>query len=57
MKQQGKHGVINSVRSVINAKENLYYPVNSENETDASILPLTEYCRLIVNNAFDENMF
>ncbi len=49
-----KQGVINSVRSVINAKENLYYPVNSENETDASILPLTEDCRLIVNNTFDE---
>jgi hypothetical protein len=49
-----KQGVINSVRSVINAKENLYYPVNSENETDVSILPLTGDSRLLVNNTFDE---
>jgi hypothetical protein len=49
-----KQGVINSVRSVINGKENLYYPVNQENESKTSILPLTEDCRLIINNQFDE---
>jgi hypothetical protein len=50
-----KQGVINSVRSVINGKENLYYPVNQENESNASILPLTEEdCRLIINKSFDE---
>jgi hypothetical protein len=50
-----KQGVINSVRSVINGKENLYYPVNQENESNASMLPLTEEdCRLIINKSFDE---
>src|SRR6476659_1631075 len=48
-----KQGVINSTRSVINGKENLYYPVNPENESNVSILPLTEDCRLIINNQFD----
>jgi hypothetical protein len=49
-----KQGVINSVRSIINAKENLYYPVNQENDYGVSILPLTEDCRLIVSKPFDE---
>ena len=49
-----KQGVINSVRSIINGKENLYYPVNSENETGASVLPLTDDCRLVLNKSFDE---
>src|SRR3954447_9979789 len=49
-----KQGVINSVRSIINGKENLYYPVNQENEDSVSILPLTEDCRLIINNQLDE---
>src|SRR3954447_19029086 len=49
-----KQGVINSVRSIINGKENLYYPVNQENEDNVSILPLTEDCRLIINNQLDE---
>jgi len=53
-------GVINSVRSVINRKENLYYSVNSEtNDDDSSLststaLPLTEDCRLIVSKPFEE---
>src|SRR6478672_5134174 len=49
-----KQGVINSSRSVINGKENLYYPVNQENESNASILPLTEDCRLIINKPLNE---
>ena len=49
-----KQGVINSVKSVINGKENLYYPVNQENESNVSILPLTEDCRLISNKPLDE---
>jgi hypothetical protein len=49
-----KHGIINSVRSVINGKENLYYPVNQENEDNTSILPLTEDCRLIINKPLNE---
>jgi ribosomal protein S25 len=49
-----KQGVINSVPSVINGKENIYYPVNQENEDNVLILPLTEDCRLIINNQLDE---
>jgi len=49
-----KQGVINSSRSVINGKENLYYLVNQENESNASILPLTEDCRLIINKPLNE---
>jgi hypothetical protein len=49
-----KEGVINSDPSIINGKENLYYPVNQENESNASILSLTKDCRLIINHQFDE---
>jgi hypothetical protein len=51
-----KQGVINSARSVINGKENLYYPVNKENEDNLSIVPLTEDCRLIINNENSHNL-
>src|SRR4051812_47467275 len=49
-----KQGIINSVRSIINGKENLYYTVNQENDDNISVLPLTEDCRLIINNQLDE---
>jgi len=49
-----KQGVINSVQSVINCKENLYYPVNQENEDSVSILSLTEDCRIIINTQLKE---
>ena len=51
-----EQGVINSIQSVLNGKEYLYYPVNIENENNStlSILPLTEDCRLILSQPFDE---
>lgn len=51
-----KQGIINHERSVLNTKENLYYPVNIEDNSDllTPIFPLTEDCRLILNNPFDE---
>jgi hypothetical protein len=51
-----KQGIINYERSILNGKENLYYPVNIGNESDLSnsIFPITEDCRLILNKPFDE---
>jgi hypothetical protein len=51
-----EQGVINSVQSVLNGKEYLYYPVNIDDENDSSIsiLPLIEDCRLILSQSFDE---
>ncbi len=52
-----KKGFINYSKSILNGKENLYYPVNSESEDGfslASTLPLTEDCRIILNKPFDE---
>ena len=52
-----KQGLINYERSVLNGKENLYYPVatdEDENSLSVSLLPLTEDCRLILNKPFDE---
>src|SRR6185312_3123901 len=51
-----KQSIINSVRSILNGKENLYFPVNSDTENNLSVssLPLTEDCRLIINKLFDE---
>ncbi len=52
-----KQGIINSVKSIINGKENLHFPVNQGDHDDLSItstLPLTEDCQLIVNSSFDE---
>jgi hypothetical protein len=55
-----KQGVINYSKSVLNGKENLYYPANDDDtENDLfvssfSLLPLTEDCRLILNQTFDE---
>ena len=53
-----KQGIINSVQSVINGKEHLYYPVNfgddNEGDLSTSLLPLTEDCRLILTKPFDE---
>src|SRR4051812_9172262 len=53
-----KQGVINYSKSVLNGKENLYYPANDDTENSSSIssslLPLTEDCRLILNQPFDE---
>lgn len=48
-----EQGIINSVQSVLNGKEYLYYPINIENDS-ISTLPLTEDCRLIINKPFDE---
>ena len=41
-------------RKVLNGKEYLYYPVDIEEESNASILSLTKDCRLIINHQFDE---
>jgi hypothetical protein len=54
-----KQGIINYERSVLNRKENLYYPVNigdgnGSEDLSISMLPLTEDCRLILNQSFDE---
>jgi hypothetical protein len=52
-----KQGFINYNKSVLNGKENLYYPANisdTENDLSISILPLTDDCRLILNKPFDE---
>jgi hypothetical protein len=55
-----KQGIIDYSRSVLNGKENLYYPANNNNDTEnglpfsSSLLPLTEDCRLILNQPFDE---
>jgi hypothetical protein len=53
-----KHGIINSVQSIINGKDHLHYPVNLGKEGDddlsISVLPLTEDCRLILNKPFVE---
>jgi hypothetical protein len=51
-----KQGVINSTRSVLNGKENLYYPVNADDADVllSSIFPITEDCRLILNKPFEE---
>jgi hypothetical protein len=51
-----KQGIINSTKSVLNGKENLFYPSNARDKEELSIsmLLLTEYCRLIVNQPFDE---
>ena len=51
-----KQGCINYNRSVLNGKENLYYPANieTENSLSFSLLPLTEDCRLILNKHLDE---
>jgi hypothetical protein len=51
-----KQGVINSVRSIIDGKENLYYPVNPRNGNDlpTSVLPTIEDCHLILNQPFDK---
>ena len=49
-----KQGLINHTRSVLNRKENLYYPVSQENEDNLSILPLAEDCHLIISKPFDE---
>ena len=54
-KHDCKERDINSIKGVLNGKENLYYPVNQENESNVSILPLTDDCRLIINKPFDEN--
>ena len=54
MRPLKKQGIINSVQRVINRKENLYYPVNQENKDSVSILPLTEDCRIIINNQLEE---
>jgi hypothetical protein len=51
-----KQGVINYSKSILNGKENLYYPANdnTENSSSSSLLPLTEDCRLILSKPFDE---
>ncbi len=51
-----KQGIIDYSRSVLNGKENLYYPANrdTENGLPSSLLPLTEDCRLILSMPFDE---
>jgi len=54
-----KQGIVDYCKSVINDKEDLYYPVNSETDDDGSsststALPLTEDCRLINIKSFDE---
>ncbi len=53
-----KQGLINYSKSVLNGKENLYYPANNisdtENSLPNSLLPLTEDCRLILNKPFEE---
>jgi hypothetical protein len=54
-----KQGVINYSKSVLNGKENLCYPANDDTENglpifSSSLLPLTEDCRLILTQPFDE---
>ena len=53
-----KQGVINYSKSILNGKENLYYPANNDTENDipisSSLLPLTEDCRLILSKPLDE---
>jgi hypothetical protein len=53
-----KQGIIDYSRSVLNGKENLYYPANNnsdnENGLPSSLFPLTEDCRLILSKPFDE---
>ena len=53
-----KQGIIDYSRSVLNGKENLYYPANNNNDTEnglpSSLLSLTEDCRLILSKPFDE---
>ncbi|MER5174627.1 MAG: hypothetical protein ABJB76_08505 [Candidatus Nitrosocosmicus sp.] len=50
-----KQGLINYERSILNGKENLYYPVNIGNDDLSTFLfHLTEDCRLIMNKPFDK---
>ena len=53
-----KQGIINYSKSILNGKENLYYPANNNSDTENglsnSLLPLTEDCRLILSKPFDE---
>jgi hypothetical protein len=49
-----KQGIIDYSRSILNGKENLYYPANNNNDTEnglpSSLLSLTEDCRLILSS-------